>query len=79
LAKLLYREVFDDRWRRELEDSFQNHRPSYSGIEYGESAVRSLLHSSGSANCLFPEFGDIGERKYPFGIGEVFAHDLSGI
>lgn len=66
LAKLHYREVFDDRWRTESQDSSQNHCLSDSEIEYGESAVHLLLRSSGISNCLFREFGDTGERRFPF-------------
>jgi hypothetical protein len=66
LAKLLYREVFDDTRRKALQDSSLNPRRSDSEIGYDEYAVRSLLHSSGISNCPFPELGDKGERKHPF-------------
>ena len=66
LAEFSYCEVFDDRWHKELEDSFLNHRRSDFEIECDESAVRSIPHNFDISNCLAPELGGIGERSFVF-------------
>ena len=51
-------EVLYDKWRKELQGFPRDHHPSDSEIEYGESEVRSLFHTSGISNYLFPKPGD---------------------
>ena len=60
-----YDEVVYDKRRKELQDFPRGRHPSGSEIEYGESAVRSLFHSSGISNYLFLIPGDtVGYRNH---------------
>jgi hypothetical protein len=47
-------EVAYDKRHKELQDFPRGLHPGDSEIEYGEPAVRSLFHSSGISNYLFP-------------------------